>query len=504
MTRHVWFMVLTLFMAESVLAAGILPSWMRRDKGPAAEPAPQVIIQEKTVVKEVDPVVLVPPTISDLSVELDPSGRELVVSGRIQDDEQLETVSVNGERIRIRGSEFVYRATASKGNNRFVVKAEDSHGLISEGTVSFFVADNVLQSIEIKNQLAADNQAPMIEIIEMTEVGSKIVRLKVLVVDNVKVAEVLLDGSPPDSIEGDVFTWDRFIPASGLNASIVAYDVKGLRTSKRFEYQRTAVAGGGNRLEAADPFKVKPVKSNPNRVALIIGVEGYRTAAEAKYAANDAAVFQNYAEIALGVPASNIKVLTNEQATRADILLALKAWLPAVTRKEKSELFVFYAGHGMPTADGSSAYIVPFDANVQLLEDTGISRTRLYSEIKAVVPKSATFFFDNCYGGTNRDDQLLLASRPLSIKVEESPVPANFLVFNAGESDQTAGVLDEVKHGRFSYFLFKGLEGEADLDGNGKISAGELQGFVRDGVSRYSAGSQTPTMLGNTERLVLN
>jgi uncharacterized caspase-like protein len=158
----------------------------------------------------------------------------------------------------------------------------------------------------------------------------------------------------------------------------------------------------------------------------------------------------------------------------------------------------------MPTADGSSAYLVPFDANVQLLEDTGISRTRLYSEIKAVAPKSATFFFDNCYGGTNRDDQLLLASRPLSIKVEESPVPANFLVFNAGESDQTAGVLDEVKHGRFSYFLFKGLEGEADLDGNGKISAGELQGFVRDGVSRYSAGSQTPTMLGNTERLVLN
>jgi len=42
------------------------------------------------------------------------------------------------------------------------------------------------------------------------------------------------------------------------------------------------------------------------------------------------------------------------------------------------------------------------------------------------------------------------------------------------------------------------------MDGNGKISAGELQGYIRDAVSRYSAGSQTPTMLGNTERLVLN
>ena len=491
------FLVMTL-VSESVLAGGIIPSWMRRDKNKSVPPPePEVII------KKADPVVLRPPVITDLFVELDPSGRELVVSGRVQDDKRLDNISINGDQIRLRHSAFVYRATPSDGNNQFVVRAEDSDGLISEGSVSFYVAGRSRDSVE-QQQVSDDAQPPVIEIAEASDVGSKVVRLKVRVTDNVKVAEVLMDGLPPDSIDGDLFTWDRFIPASGLNASIVAYDVKGLQTSQRFEYQRTAIASVGSGLEAADPFKVKPVKSNPNRVALIIGVEGYRTVAEAKYAVNDASVFQNYAEIALGVPAQNIKVLTNEQATRADILLALKAWLPTVTQPDKSELFVFYAGHGMPTADGSSAYIVPFDANVQLLEDTGISRTRLYAEIESMSPKSATFFFDNCYSGTNRNEELLLASRPLSIKVEDSPVPANFLVFNAGESDQTAGVLDEVKHGRFSYFLFKGLEGEADMDGNGKISAGELQGYIRDAVGRYSAGSQTPTMLGNTERMVLN
>ncbi len=496
--RYVCTLLVLSLAAELTHAGGIIPSWMRRDKSQSAPaPEPEVVIQKS------EPVVLRPPVISNLRVELDPSGRELVVSGKVLDDRQLDNVSINGDMIRLRNSEFLYRATPSDGNNSFIVRAEDSDGLVSEGSVSFYVAGTPSGGVD-SQQLSEDSQPPTIEIADASDVGSKVVRLKVRVTDNVKVAEVLMDGLPPDSIDGDVFTWERFIPATGLNASIVAYDVKGLQTSQRFEYQRSALATAGSRLEAADPFKVKPVKSNPNRVALIIGVEGYRTAAEAKYAANDAAVFQNYAEIALGVPAQNMKVLTNEQATRADILLALKAWLPTVTRKGQSELFVFYAGHGMPTADGSSAYIVPFDANVQLLEDTGISRTRLYSEIKAVAPKSAIFFFDNCYGGTNRDDQLLLASRPLSIKVEESPVPANFLVFNAGESDQTAGVLDEVKHGRFSYFLFKGLEGEADMDGNGRIFAGELQGYIRDAVSRYSAGSQTPTMLGNTERLVLN
>jgi len=495
---HVCALLILSLAAELTYAGGIIPSWMRRDKGQSTPPP-----QPEVVIEKSDPVVLRPPVVSDLSVDLDPSGRELIVSGRVQDDKQIDTVFVNGDRVRLRGKEFVYRSTPTDGNNSFTIRAIDSDDLVTESSVSFFVAGNPA-NVSDPQQVSDDVQPPVIEIAETSEVGSKVVRIKARVIDNVKVAEVLMDGLPPDSIDGDVFTWERFIPATGLSASIVAYDVKGLQTLERFTYQRSAIADAGSRLQAADPFTAKPLQSNPNRVALIIGVEGYKSAAEAKYAINDANMFQNYAEIVLGVPARNIKLLTNEQATRGEILLALKAWLPTVTQRDQSELFIFYAGHGMPTADGSSAYLVPFDANVQLLEDTGISRTRLYSEIKAVAPKSATFFFDNCYGGTNRDDQLLLASRPLSIKVEESPVPANFLVFNAGESDQTAGVLDEVKHGRFSYFLFKGLEGEADLDGNGKISAGELQGFVRDGVSRYSAGSQTPTMLGNTERLVLN
>ena len=81
----------------------------------------------------------------------------------------------------------------------------------------------------------------------------------------------------------------------------------------------------------------------------------------------------------------------------------------------------------------------------------------------ATKPRSATFFFDNCYSGATRSEQQLLAARPLTIKVEETDVPDNYLVFAAGETDQIAGVEPEVEHGRFSYFVFKGLEGEAGL-----------------------------------------
>jgi len=107
------------------------------------------------------------------------------------------------------------------------------------------------------------------------------------------------------------------------------------------------------------------------------------------------------------------------------------------------------------------------------------------------------------FSGATRSEELLLASRPLGIKVQETSIPDNYLVFAAGETDQIAGVEPDVKHGRFSYFVFKGLEGEADANQDGKISAGELHKYVRESVGRFSAGAQTPTMLGDGSRWVL-
>lgn len=118
-------------------------------------------------------------------------------------------------------------------------------------------------------------------------------------------------------------------------------------------------------------------------------------------------------------------------------------------------------------------------------------------------PRSAIFLFDNCYPRATRSEQLLLAARPLTIKVEETLVPHNYLVFAAGETNQIAGVEPEVKRGRFSYFVFKGLEGEADANSDGKISAGELHKYLRESVGRFSAGAQTPKMLGDAGRWVL-
>ena len=55
----------------------------------------------------------------------------------------------------------------------------------------------------------------------------------------------------------------------------------------------------------------------------------------------------------------------------------------------------------------------------------------------------------------------------------------------------------------FSYFLMKGMEGDAEANNDIQITAGELHAYVKQSVGRFSAGAQTPTMLGDAGRWLL-
>ncbi len=358
------------------------------------------------------------------------------------------------------------------------------------------------QTRQSEQAIASDNMPPTIRITGSAAVGLQ-ARISAQVTDNVSVGEVTLNGSPPLQINGSTYYWETFIPADGLTVLIEAVDQRGLMSRKSTRIERQKTTETVTRLAAVNPLVGPKQKPSRDRAALIIGLEKYASAPSADFASRDAQMFADYAREKLGIPDNNIKILTDSEAEETAILRALKVWLPKAVKPDTTDLYVFYAGHGMPTADGSSAYLVPYDGDIQLLEDTAISRKRFFDEISATKPRSATFFFDNCYSGATRSEQQLLAARPLTIKVEETDVPDNYLVFAAGETDQIAGVEPEVKHGRFSYFVFKGLEGEADANSDGKISAGELHTFVRESVGRFSAGAQTPTMLGDAGRWVL-
>jgi len=47
------------------------------------------------------------------------------------------------------------------------------------------------------------------------------------------------------------------------------------------------------------------------------------------------------------------------------------------------------------------------------------------------------------------------------------------------------------------------LEGEADIDQNGEVTAGESHQYVRMNVNRFSSGTQPPEFQGDDERVLV-
>ena len=149
-------------------------------------------------------------------------------------------------------------------------------------------------------------------------------------------------------------------------------------------------------------------------------------------------------------------------------------------------------------------YLLPYDGSPRLLDRTAILRDELFADISAANPRSVTVFLDTCYSGTTRGTDMLIASRPIAIRALEQSIPDNFTVMTAAAGDQTAKPLEEAKHGMFSYFLMKGMEGEADANNDNEITAGELHEYVEQNVWQQSSNTQLPQIQGNRDRVLVH
>ena len=117
-------------------------------------------------------------------------------------------------------------------------------------------------------------------------------------------------------------------------------------------------------------------------------------------------------------------------------------------------------------------------------------------------------FMDTCYSGISRDEKMLLASaRPIRIVADDQDTPSNFTIFSASQLDQISSGLKEVKHGIFSYYLMKGLEGNADSNQDKKITNGELLAYMDENVSQKASElgrKQNPSLAGDPDKVLMS
>ncbi len=242
------------------------------------------------------------------------------------------------------------------------------------------------------------------------------------------------------------------------------------------------------------PRKAAAVR--PDDFALVIGIEKYQSVPPALYAERDAATFKRYAIATLGVPEENVIYLTGQRATRTGIAKYLEEWLPKNV-DEKSRVYVYFSGHGAPDPVRGHAYLIPWDGDPSFLESTAYPVSKLYENLQKLKAKQVIVALDSCFSGAGGRSVLARGARPL-VTVAETALPPDtkLSVLTASLGEEIAGSLDEQGHGLFTYYLLKGLKGDA-ADASGHVTLTSLHSYISQSVKRAARRQnreQTPQL----------
>ena len=247
--------------------------------------------------------------------------------------------------------------------------------------------------------------------------------------------------------------------------------------------------------------------SNPDALAVVIGVENYQYVPDATYAYNDAEVFREYLSETLGFKKQRIKIATNSKATQAELnkLLGSNGWLSRNIVKGKSDVVVYFSGHGIANSKDNKTGILPFDVDPNYA--IGLPLKELYYNLSKMGARTVTVYLDACFTGQTRDSKMLIAdARPIIISPNKDSVPSNVTVFSASTGSQISGAIKEKEHGLFTYYLLKGMSGDADTNKDKSIQINELSSYVSKNVKDQAAingREQTPELQGDKERVLV-
>lgn len=189
------------------------------------------------------------------------------------------------------------------------------------------------------------------------------------------------------------------------------------------------------------------------------------------------------------LPDNQIRVLIDEDATRNNILRAMKQ---VYYQADANDVILFYfSGHGF---DGS---FIPSDYD-------GYNNLLYHTDVKEILEKSAArhkiCFADACHSGS-AGSTALAARAPYENHLdryykafEKSRGGIALLLSSKGEE---FSLEDEgLRQGVFSHYLMRGLKGEADSNKDKIVSIQEIYQFVYTKVKSYTASAQTPVLSG--------
>ena len=234
---------------------------------------------------------------------------------------------------------------------------------------------------------------------------------------------------------------------------------------------------------------------NKDAIAVIIGNKDYTSSIPTvEFAHRDADAFKVFVTDVLGYLPDNIIDLRD--ATKAQLESAFgnrvthegKLWR-YLHPKGKSDVMVFYSGHGVPGLRDRKGYLLPVDADPDTPEINGYPLDTLIANLAKLEARSVTVFLDACFSGDSPKGMLVNATSGIVIKPRMPGQTASRMnIITAAQGDQVASWDLKARHGIFTKHLLEALYGAADGDdygnGDGKVVLSEVKAYLDDRMTR--------------------
>ena len=247
----------------------------------------------------------------------------------------------------------------------------------------------------------------------------------------------------------------------------------------------------------------KAKKTNRYGVAIIIGNRDYRRyhsdTPDVSYAHNDAEAMKTYVTRTLGYPES--RVIMIKDATSAKVTEtfgtrghAREGRLARFVREGKSDVFVYYSGHGVPCKEKENygrGFLLPVDADPARVNLTGYALETLYGVLAQLKARSVVVILESCFsGGSHAGTLFPKASFPMLRITTPRQNLENGAVLTATGPSEIASWDADARLGLFTRYLLEGVSGEADKqdygDDNGRVTVGEIKRYLQDKVSNQA------------------
>jgi tetratricopeptide (TPR) repeat protein len=241
----------------------------------------------------------------------------------------------------------------------------------------------------------------------------------------------------------------------------------------------------------------------PNFYAVIIGVSKFENLPEdewLQYADRDAKTFYDFITSPRGraFPPENVFLMTNEDALSQAMRSRLGSTL-AKKIKPEDTVYIFIATHGtVENVAAKEGYVMGYDSDREDLYSSALPMRELGNIMQNRLKNARRIFLfaDVCRAG-----KLGQVQGAVNRYIEDASSKTETLGLLASRPNEFSRESDEWGggHGVFSFFLLKGLAGEADADADQIVTASELVSYLYEKVEDATEREQHIRDFGDFE-----